>query len=239
MPKLLIKHPEKGDLTFTISGSRISVGRRAENGIQINHGTVSGVHAEIVAVNDYYVLRDLGSTNYTFVNGEQVTEAKLTGPCSITFGTVECDYVAEDGKVSAPNVASDLDILRKNVGILRAQNDELLAKVAEQQNQIEILGSAKLLIRPSGDGDAAALKEKLAVVTAERDALALRNKALLEELSMLRASYGSGLRNDDENDMKDTVRIKLLPTPVGVDSAPSVGSGGAPAPHIVVAAALH
>jgi hypothetical protein len=239
MPKLLIKHPEKGDLTFTISGNRISVGRRAENGIQINHGTVSGVHAEIVAVNGHYLLRDLGSTNHSFVNGNQVTEAELKGSCLITFGTVECDYIAEDAKAAAPNSAGDLDILRKNVGILRAQNDELLAKVAEQQNQIEILGSAKLLIRPSGDGDAAGLKHKLAVVTAERDAFAMRNKALMDELAMLRASYGSGLRNDDDHDIKDTVRIKLLPTPVGVDASPSIGAAGTPTPHIVVAAASH
>jgi hypothetical protein len=236
MPKLLIKHPEKGDLTFTLSGSRVTVGRRAENGIQINHGTVSGIHAELVEVNGRYVLRDLGSTNHSFVNGAQVAEAELGGSCSIAFGTVECVYLV---KQAPPTIAADLDTLRKNVGILRAQNDELLAKVSEQQNQIEILGSAKLLIRPSAGGDSAGMKEKLAVVTAERDALALRNKALMEELAIHRANSAVGLRQDeDEHDMKDTVRIKLLPTPVGLESAPSSG-GGVQTPHIVVAAASH
>ncbi len=221
MPKLLIKHPEKGDLTFTISGSRVTVGRRAENGIQINHGTVSGVHAEIVAANGHYILRDLDSTNHCFVNGEQVKEAELKGACAVTFGTVECSFQPDEIKAVATATPAEIDTLRKNIGILRAQNDELLAKVADQQKQIEIMGSAQIMMRPKVDGDAASLKTKLESVTAERDALADKVKALTEELTLLRTSP----QENSIESRKDTVRIKLLPTPEEPESTLSVKAG--------------
>lgn len=199
----------------------MSVGRRAENGIQINHGTVSGVHAEIVEENGHYILRDLDSTNHCFVNGQQVKEAELKGACSITFGTVEGNFVPDEQKAVATPSPAEIDTLRKNIGILRAQNDELLAKVAEQQNQIEILGSAQIMMRPKGDADAASLKSKLESMTAERDALAAKVKLLTEELTLLRDSI-----DEDSNDSrKDTVRIKLLPTPPDAESKLSVPSG--------------
>jgi CheY-like chemotaxis protein len=228
MPKLLIKHPEKGDLSFTLSGSRVSVGRRAENSIQINHGTVSGAHAELVAVNGHYVLRDLDSTNHSFVNGEKVKEVDLTGPCKITFGTVECDYVVEDAKSTGPVVGgTDIDNLRRNLGILRAQNDELLGKLAEQQKQIEILGSAKLLMRPSPGGDPAALKEQLKVVSEERDRLLSQNQALQKEVQMLRLlSQAYAPAETGSSDLKETVPIKLAPAPTLPAAAVSVTPDG-------------
>ena len=226
MPKLLIKHPEKGDLSFTLSGGRVSVGRRAENSIQINHGTVSGSHAELVAVNGHYVLRDLGSTNHSFLNGERVSEdVDLKEACKITFGTVECDYIPDNAKPAPTANGSDLDTLRKNVGILRSQNDELVAKLADQKQQIEILGSAKLLMRPSNGADPVALKEKLTAVTAERDGLRQQNEALQNEITMLRALAQnlSGGSPSSDNWLKETVPITLPPTPrlpIAVTSAP-------------------
>lgn len=224
MPKLLIKHPEKGDLSFTLSGGRVSVGRRAENSIQINHGTVSGSHAELVAVNGHYVLRDLGSTNHSFLNGERVAEdVDLKEACKITFGTVECDYIPDNAKPAPTASGSDLDTLRKNVGILRSQNDELVAKLADQKQQIEILGSAKLLMRPSNGADPVALKEKLATVTAERDDLHQQNAALRNEIAMLRAlaqSFSGGSAESD-NWLKETVPI-ILPKIASTAPVPTV-----------------
>ena len=51
------------------------VGRRVESSLCITSPTVSGKHAEIVIVEDALLVRDLGSTNGTYVNGVRVTEA--------------------------------------------------------------------------------------------------------------------------------------------------------------------
>jgi pSer/pThr/pTyr-binding forkhead associated (FHA) protein len=48
MPKLLVRHPESGDMTFTLSGERITIGRHSDNDIRIAHDTVSKHHAEII-----------------------------------------------------------------------------------------------------------------------------------------------------------------------------------------------
>ncbi len=218
MPKLLIKHPEKGDLSFTISGSRVSVGRRAENSIQINHGTVSGTHAELVAVNGHYVLRDLDSTNHSFVNGAMVNEIDLRRPCKITFGTVECEYVPDSPKATIP-LSADLDTLRKNVGILRAQNDELISKLADQQVQIEILSSAKLLMRANAGSDQSVLREQLIKMTAERSDLLAENDALRSEVMMLRnlLDIPEEAPLHEADNCTDTVPIKL-PSPIAASN---------------------
>ena len=49
------------------------VGRRPENNFSVNNRIVSGVHAEFFAINDDLYLRDLNSTNGTFLNGQRVT----------------------------------------------------------------------------------------------------------------------------------------------------------------------
>ncbi len=48
------------------------VGRRTDVGLSLSYRTVSGVHAEIIETGTGLVLRDMGSTNGTFVNGVRV-----------------------------------------------------------------------------------------------------------------------------------------------------------------------
>lgn len=50
------------------------IGRRQDLPLVLSCKTVSTLHAEITEVGDVLVLRDLGSTNGTYVNGRRVTE---------------------------------------------------------------------------------------------------------------------------------------------------------------------
>ena len=55
-----------------INKPKVSIGRRPNNDIVLNHLAISGSHAVIeTQMNDYY-LEDLGSTNGTQVNGQPV-----------------------------------------------------------------------------------------------------------------------------------------------------------------------
>jgi CheY-like chemotaxis protein len=192
MPKLHVKHPEMGELTFAITGDRVSVGRRPDNSIQINHGTVSGHHGEFVAVNGHYVFRDLESTNHTFVNGAQISDADLTAACRLTIGTVECHYVPDPPLASlASPVSGDPSQLRKVISGLRQQNDDLVAKLADQQHQIDILGSAHLLT-PAAGADMISLREQVRALSGERDRLVRDNGSLRAELERLRGIVALG-----------------------------------------------
>ena len=52
-----------------LAGARTTLGRRPDNAIAFVDVKVSGVHLEIVKEGDGFVLRDLGSTNGTFLDG--------------------------------------------------------------------------------------------------------------------------------------------------------------------------
>lgn len=51
----------------------LRIGRDPGNGLRLSHETVSRMHAELTAHAGRWVLRDLGSTNGTCVNGQRVT----------------------------------------------------------------------------------------------------------------------------------------------------------------------
>ncbi|MFF0063258.1 FHA domain-containing protein [Streptomyces sp. NPDC005279] len=64
LPPLLL--PEPGPYPLRI-------GRDPANGLRLSHDTVSRLHAELSRQGSLWVLRDLGSTNGTTVNGRRVT----------------------------------------------------------------------------------------------------------------------------------------------------------------------
>ncbi|MFJ6808009.1 DUF1707 and FHA domain-containing protein [Streptomyces anulatus] len=63
LPRLLLPAPGPYPLL---------IGRDPANGLRLNHETVSRLHAELSAQNGRWVLRDLGSTNGTCVNGQRL-----------------------------------------------------------------------------------------------------------------------------------------------------------------------
>ncbi|MET7378874.1 DUF1707 and FHA domain-containing protein [Streptomyces sp. NPDC005526] len=69
LPKLLLPHPG--------TGHPLRIGRDPASGLRLNHDTVSRVHAELRHQGGMWVLRDLGSTNGTTVNGRRVIGAAV------------------------------------------------------------------------------------------------------------------------------------------------------------------
>ncbi|MCB5179579.1 DUF1707 and FHA domain-containing protein [Streptomyces antimicrobicus] len=64
LPKLLLPQP---------SAEPLRIGRDPGNGLRLTHETVSRAHAELSLRDGLWVLKDLGSTNGTTVNGRRVT----------------------------------------------------------------------------------------------------------------------------------------------------------------------
>ncbi|MFG3246443.1 FHA domain-containing protein [Streptomyces sp. NPDC048187] len=69
LPKLLLPHPG--------TGHPLRIGRDPASGLRLSHDTVSRVHAELSRQGGTWVLRDLGSTNGTTVNGRRVIGAAV------------------------------------------------------------------------------------------------------------------------------------------------------------------
>ncbi|MCX5371666.1 FHA domain-containing protein [Streptomyces sp. NBC_00015] len=69
LPKLLLPHPG--------TESALRIGRDPTSGLRLTHESVSRVHAELSRQSGMWVLRDLGSTNGTTVNGRRVIGAAV------------------------------------------------------------------------------------------------------------------------------------------------------------------
>ncbi len=88
-----------------ITSPRLVVGRDSDCQIRIPLADVSRRHCELLFAGDRVALRDLGSSNGSFVNGERVSESQLSagdvlgvGPCLFV---VRLDGSPEDIDVRA------------------------------------------------------------------------------------------------------------------------------------------
>ena len=82
--------------THEIGSEGLTIGRISENTISINNSTVSGKHCSIKLEGENVVLRDLGSTNGTRVNGKEITEAVLKPKDLVQVGSIEFLFNSED-----------------------------------------------------------------------------------------------------------------------------------------------
>ncbi|MEW5959113.1 MAG: FHA domain-containing protein [Chloroflexota bacterium] len=71
---LLVQEGESPKTQWPLAKSAIIIGRDAESDVQIDDRQVSRQHAEITRTIEGYTLRDLGSKNGTFLNGEAVSQ---------------------------------------------------------------------------------------------------------------------------------------------------------------------
>src|SRR5271155_3766058 len=95
MPRLVAQSPEFSGKTFDLAGKEITVGRVADNKIQIEHASVSGHHAVFTLDQLDYVVKDLESTNGTRINGERITQQKLRRNDILRLGNIEMLYDSE------------------------------------------------------------------------------------------------------------------------------------------------
>lgn len=69
--------PIEGGEPITIAKDLVLVGRKDDCDIQLDHKSVSKQHCVIVKTDGLLLLRDLGSTNGTRVNGQRIRRAAL------------------------------------------------------------------------------------------------------------------------------------------------------------------
>jgi adenylate cyclase len=84
--RLLLDRPDGRHLEFTLDKT-CTVGRHPDNTVQLDDREVSKEHAVIELWEGSYRLRDLKSSNGTFVNGRRVPELRLRNGDEIRLGT--------------------------------------------------------------------------------------------------------------------------------------------------------
>ena len=75
--------------TYDLKVEKTTIGRVEDNSFQIAEPSVSSHHCEILLRGNDVVVKDLDSTNGTFVNGEKVSEATLKPNQILRLGQIE------------------------------------------------------------------------------------------------------------------------------------------------------
>lgn len=100
MAKLVVLSEGQAGKTHELTVDTTTVGRVEDNAFQIPEGSVSSHHAEIIRRGSEIIIKDLNSTNGTFINGQQITgEAVLKPGQILRLGTIELRL--EDGSAPA------------------------------------------------------------------------------------------------------------------------------------------
>lgn len=89
MAKLVVLSEGFTGLSHELKAAKTTIGRVEENSFQIAEASVSSHHAEIQLRGSDVVVKDLNSTNGTFVNNERVTETVLKPGQILRLGQVE------------------------------------------------------------------------------------------------------------------------------------------------------
>jgi transcriptional regulator with GAF, ATPase, and Fis domain len=110
---VVLSGPERG-AEHVVSSDVIRIGKASENDLVVTDDTVSRVHFEIVRDAKGYLLRDLKSTNGTFLDGAEIKEAYIRAGSVIAAGAVQIKFTPFEERIEI--LPSDREVLGAMVG---------------------------------------------------------------------------------------------------------------------------
>src|SRR6266566_5529004 len=95
MAKLVLLSPGMTGRTHELTVDKTTIGRVEDNTFQIAEPSISSHHCEVLLRGSEVVVRDLNSTNGTFINGEKVTESVIKPGQVLRLGQIEMRLESE------------------------------------------------------------------------------------------------------------------------------------------------
>ncbi len=102
MPRIVLLSAGLAGRTHELLVDKTTVGRVEDNTLQIPEPSVSSHHCEILLRGSEVVIKDLNSTNGTFINGEKITESVLQPGQTLRLGQIEMRLETEAGSAPVP-----------------------------------------------------------------------------------------------------------------------------------------
>jgi len=142
MAKLYVINGANQGQSFKLKGDIISVGRSADNDIQVKDSSISRNHLKILRRGGLYFIRDLESTNGTFVNGKRISSGKdfevkdgqpiIIGKVLISLGTPcqEDAISVQDAAVAGEGATTGIFTQDRRRPHTTTKNLELIYKVS-------------------------------------------------------------------------------------------------------------
>ena len=100
MAKLVVINKGLSGLSHELDGKWATIGRAESNSFQIVQTSVSARHCEVRLKGEELIVRDLLSTNGTFVGTKKITEAVLKAGETVCVGEVELRFETSPGALS-------------------------------------------------------------------------------------------------------------------------------------------
>ena len=98
-------------VSFQLEQGFNTVGRNPTNNLRLKDATVSSFHCEIVLDGDQVLVRDLGSSNGTYVAGQLVEESRVEPGATLRIGSVELKLQLasdqEPARISIPKLPTE------------------------------------------------------------------------------------------------------------------------------------
>jgi DNA-binding NtrC family response regulator len=132
----VVAGPDAGKLV-PLGRERVTIGRGARNSVVLSDPTVSNLHIELEPAASGFSLRDLGSTNGTFVNGQRVQSATAEPGAEIRLGNTRLKLQLQEPTEPAAGAA-----LGRMIGQSAAMNRvfEAVRKAARSDAAVLIEG---------------------------------------------------------------------------------------------------
>jgi len=187
MPSLVIRRGMKAGLQYRLNPERprIRLGRDASNQLQILDKKASREHAEIVFDDGWFVVRDLGSSNGTWLNSDRLEEEKpLEDGDRIRIGGVILEFTE-----AADDEVEDAEVIEE------AEEIEAAGEAAEGEDKAPVEVSVE--VEEAADAEDAADVEVLAEVEEETDAKDSEDLEVLAEV-------------EEETGAKDSADVEVL-----------------------------
>ena len=124
MAKLVVLSEGFTGLTCELKVEKTTVGRLEDNAFQISEPSVSSHHCELTRRGAELLVKDLNSTNGTFINGEKVAEAVLKPGQILRLGQVEMRLESGAAAAAAASAATKKPLEKTMVIGIKAQDLE-------------------------------------------------------------------------------------------------------------------
>ena len=144
MAKLVVLTPALSGKTFEITAEKTTVGRLEDNQVCISDSSVSSHHAELSLKGDDILVKDLNSTNGTYINGEQIKEATLKPGQTLRFGGIDLRYETGKRQLDQPR-AGGVNI-GDTPGASSPSGNTAFSKKSNKANKIFLVVVAVLVI---------------------------------------------------------------------------------------------
>ncbi len=117
MAKLVLLSPGMTGRTHELKAEKTTIGRLEDNMFQIAEPSVSSHHCEVILKGSDVIIRDLNSTNGTYIGSEKVTETVVKPGQVLRLGQVEMRLETDGPPASSKKPLDHTMVMQRGVSL--------------------------------------------------------------------------------------------------------------------------